>query len=92
MVSCQNLLKILDSLVEYLATFLETIIKLEGMDQNQELVHFQAFIQEDPLIVEEKEVLNLNGGLQILITNQTTIMVEVSDIRPTQYCSYCLLH
>jgi hypothetical protein len=80
-VSYPNLLKIkviLDFLVEFSVIFSETEIKLEVMDRNQDLVHFQDFILEDRLIVEEKEVPNLNGGLQIRITNLIITMAEVS--------------
>ena len=81
--SYPNLLKIkviLDSLVEFSVIFSETqtTIKLEVMDRNQDLVHFQDFILEDRLIVEEKEVPNLSGGLQIRITNLIITMAEVS--------------
>ena len=81
--SYPNLLKIkviLDSLVEFSVIFseTETTIKLEVMDRNQDLVHFQDFILEDRLIVEEKEVPNLSGGLQIRITNLIITMAEVS--------------
>ena len=81
--SYRNLLKIkviLDSLVEFSVIFseTETTIKLEVMDRNQDLVHFQDFILEDHLIVEEKEVPNLSGGLQIRITNLIITMAEVS--------------
>ena len=79
--SYRNLLKIkviLDSLVEFSVIFSETEIKLEVMDRNQDLVHFQGLILEDRLIVEEKEVPNLNGGLQIRITNLIITMAEVS--------------
>lgn len=70
---------ILDSLVEFsvIISETETTIKLEVMDRNQDLVHFQDFILEDRLIVEEKEVPNLSGGLQIRITNLIITMVEV---------------
>ena len=69
-----------DFLVEFSVIFseTETAIKLEVMDRNQDLVHFQDFILEDRLIVEEKEVPNLNGGLQIRITNLIITMAEVS--------------
>jgi len=81
-VSYPNLLKIkviLDSLVEFSVIFseTETTIKLEVMDRNQDLVHFQDFILEDRLIVEEKEVPNLSGGLQTRITNLIITMAEV---------------
>ena len=81
--SYPNLLKtklILDFLAEFSVTFSEmkTAIKLEEMDRNQDLVHFQDFILEDRLIVEEKEVPNLNGGLQTRITNLIITMAEVS--------------
>ena len=81
--SYPNLLKIkviLDFLAEFSVTFseTETAIKLEEMDRNQDLVHFQDFILEDRLIVEEKEVPNLSGGLQIRITNLIITMAEVS--------------
>ena len=61
------------------------------MDRNQDLVHFQDqeileeileeiqdFILEDRLIVEEKEVPNLSGGLQIRIINLIITTEEVS--------------
>ena len=69
-----------DFLVEFSVIFseTETAIKLEVTDPNQDLVHFQDFILEDRLIVEEKEVPNLSGGLQIRITGLIITMVEVS--------------
>ena len=79
--SYANLLKIkviLDFLAEFSVIFSETEIKLEVMDRNQDLVHFQDFILEDRLIVEEKEVPNLSGGLQIRITGLIITMGEVS--------------
>ena len=81
--SYPNLLKIkviLDSLVEFSVIFseTETTIKLEVMDRNQDLVHFQDLILEGRLIVEEKEVPNLSGGLQIRITGLIITMAEVS--------------
>ena len=79
--SYPNLLKIkviLDFLVEFSVIFSETEIKLEVMDRNQDLVHFQDFILEDRLIVEEKEVPNLSGGLQIRIINLIITTEEVS--------------
>ena len=79
--SYPNLLKtklILDFLAEFSVIFSETEIKLEVMDRNQDLVPVQDFILEDRLIVEEKEVPNLSGGLQIRITGLIITMVEVS--------------